>query len=165
MKFPLCEQCIEAEELCPACEQLLREGKITALDVAVSHLLGRLKRKLSLENADFVKALDLGKLVVIVATGKIGVFIGRKGRIVTEVSRELGRKVRVIEQTSDEKKMVQDLVGKAQVLGINKVFSPAGQEYKVVVAKKDAPRLVSGKARLEEAIRQLLGAKATIAFE
>ncbi len=165
MQFPLCEPCIEAEELCENCSKALEEGKITHIDVAISHVLGKIQRKEHLENADFVKALDLGKLVVIVATGKIGVFIGKKGKIVTPISRELGKRVRVIEQTPDEKKMIQDLVGKAGIVSFNRVFNPDGsQAFKVVIAKADAPKLAASKPRIEQALQQLLGMKAEIEF-
>ena len=165
MKFPVCENCVEAEELCPTCAASLQDGKLSAIDVAVSHVLGKIKRKQHLENVDFVKALDLGKLVIIVATGKIGVLIGRKGKIVTEVSRELGKRVRVIEHTQDEKKMIQDLVGKAKIVSFNKVFNPEGQSMKVVIAKADAPLLAAARTRLEQALQQLLGIKASIEFQ
>jgi len=110
-------------------------------------------------------AFELGDFTVLVCEGNIGSLIGRKGTIVSELTKMMGRKVRVIEQTKDEKKMVQDLIGNVRLLGINKVFSPQGTEYKILIHSADESRLPTGKEALEKCIAGLLNGNVAVQFE
>ena len=72
--------------------------------------------------------------------------------------------MRVVEHTKDERKMVQDLLGNVRLIGVNKVFSTEGVQYKIVIQSADQTKLPDGKKKLEDCISGLLKGTATIEF-
>lgn len=164
MKTVLCGNDLKREVLCRECQRRLDAGEISDLDVKVSKLLYRMSKKFFEPDIEFRKALDLDEIIVLACTGDIGLLIGRGGKIVGEMSRELGKKVRIIEKNSDEKKMAQDLAGAARILGVNKVFRKDGEELKIMLAEADRGRLFTTPENLEKAMRILLNAKVTTEF-
>ena len=111
-----------------------------------------------------IDAVELEGIIVLACEGKIGSLIGRKGTIVSELSKQLGKKVRVIEYTKDERKMVQDLLGNVRLIGVNKIFATGGVQYKIVIQSADQTKLPDVKNRLEDCISGLLNGNATIEF-
>ncbi|MFH1587224.1 MAG: hypothetical protein ABID38_05170 [Candidatus Diapherotrites archaeon] len=165
MRTPLCEIDAKREDLCPDCQKRLDEGKINDLDVRVSRSLHKLSKKFFFKNVDFTRALELNEIIVLVCEGNIGSLIGKRGRVVAELTAEFGKKCRVIERSSDEKKMVQDLVGTARVLGINKVFDPEKTIHRIIIAEQDKGKMIAPREHLEKGISELLQGEATIEFE
>jgi len=165
MKTPICETDVKRDDLCSDCKKMVDEGKINDLDVKMSRSLHKLTKKFFFKNVDFSKALELNELIVLVCEGNIGSLIGKKGRVVAELTNEYGKKVRVIEKSSDEKKMVQDLVGNARVLGINKVFDPEKTIHRIIIANQDKDKMIAPQDQLEKGISELLQGEATIEFE
>ncbi len=163
MNTPICSADTRRDALCRECKKKLEEGSITELDVKISRALQKLSRHYLID-IDFKKALEMGDVVVMVCTGNIGSLIGKKGRIVSELGKELGRKMRVIEKVADEKKMIQDLVGNARVLAVDKVFKVDGKEHKIKIPKQDSDRLIAEKPVLEKAIAAILKTDAKIEF-
>ncbi|MFH1256087.1 MAG: hypothetical protein V1494_02230 [Candidatus Diapherotrites archaeon] len=164
MKTALCENDLKKDSLCSSCRQRLDDGAMTLKDVEVSRALYRLSKKFFFLNVEFNKALDLDELLVLVCQGNIGSLIGKKGRIVAVLSKEFGKKVRVIEKAKDEKKMLQDLLGSVRVIGVNKVFKPEGHELKVLIEKKDMDKMPLKAEDLEKSINSLLESKARVEF-
>lgn len=164
MKTPLCEVDAQREILCNECKKRLDEGSLSDLDIAISRILGRMDKSFPISSVEFKQAIDLNEMIVMVCEGNIGTLIGKKGRIVSEITRKVGKKVRVIEHTKDEKKMIQDLVGGARVLGVNKIFKPKKQEYKVIISRFDEGKLMISKENLEKGIQQLLQAETSVEF-
>ena len=74
----------------------------------------------------------------------------------------LGKKARIIEQTKNEKKTIQDLIGNARILGIEKKFLPESTETVIHVLKQDENKLSASKDSLEKGLERVLGAKTTI---
>ncbi|MBU0661941.1 hypothetical protein KJ891_00620, partial [Candidatus Micrarchaeota archaeon] len=151
MRTAICESDLKREFLCTECGRKLAEKEISELDVRVSRLLHKLSKRFFEPDIEFKKALELENLIVLVCTGNIGSAIGRRGVIVAEMSRELGKKVRIIEKAKDEKKMIGDLVGAVRLLGVNKIFRPEGLGFTVKIAKGDEGRMVTNAASLEKA--------------
>ena len=164
MEAPICERDMKRDSLCRECEQALSEGKISELDVRVSRALQKLSKQFYFVNAEFKKSLDLGDMVVLLCKGNIGSLIGKKGRVVSELGKVLEKKVRVIELVKDDKKMIQDFVGNARVLSVNKVFRIDGKEHKVIIAEQDRERLATSPQVLKAGIEKMLDTQATIIF-
>ena len=164
VKTVICDTDLKRNSLCEECKNKLNDGKISELDITASRLLSKISNTVYLENVEFKKALDLGDLVVLVCTGNIGLIIGKKGKNVAELSKELGKKVRIIEETKDEKKMIQDLIGEARIIAVNKIFKRDGHEHKIMIKEADKAMLVTDIEKLNQAIEALLSTSATIEF-
>lgn len=169
MKAPICEVCLKTDDiLCPADEKKLQEGLITELDVKVARLLYKL---LGDADVEFKKAVEAGDLVVIiVGKGDVPVVIGKGGKNIKTLVKELGKRVRVIEgietETIDDlKKLATDLFYPASVFGVNIVYKPGGEHsYKILVLGRERKRLPEKPEILESVLAQITGKDVKISF-
>ncbi|USG98972.1 KH domain-containing protein [Thermococcus argininiproducens] len=168
MKAPICEVCLKTEDiLCPADEKKLQEGVISEMDVRISRMLYKLLGDVDVE---FKKAVEAGDLVVImVGEGNVPLVIGKGGKNIKLLMRELGKRVRVIEGmeikgTEDIKKLAIDLLYPASVFGVNVVYAPAGQYYKVLILRRDKQKLPERQEILENILSKIVGSDVKISF-
>jgi len=166
MKLPICEICAKTKIMCAGCEDKVKTGGIADLDVKVSTLLFEMNSKYNLENADLYKAVDLGKIILILTRGEVGVLIGKEGKVVSELSQKLGKKVRIAEYSGDLKKTISDMIVPAKLVGINQVYLPDGKiSYKVRLLRSEMKQLPVDINTLEKALNSLFGGKSRIDFE
>ncbi|ASJ04268.1 KH domain-containing protein [Thermococcus barossii] len=169
MKAPICEVCLKTDDiLCPADEKKLQDGVISELDVKVARLLYRLIGDADME---FKKAVEAGDLIVIVVgEGDVPITIGKGGKNIKALMRELGKRIRVIEAvevkgTDDVKKLATDLLYPAGVFGVNIVYKPGGGTYyKVLVLNRDRRKLPEKAEVLESILSQIAGEDVKINF-
>ncbi|MEM4554435.1 MAG: KH domain-containing protein [Candidatus Anstonellaceae archaeon] len=165
MKTPVCEQDAISGNLCSSCTKKLQAGKITQLDFEVAQILYKINERHNITNASFTKALDLGKVVLILTEGEVGLLIGKDGKVVGELSAALGKKVRIAEAQGNVKKTIADIISPVRLLGINRVFSQGREFTKVRLPKKDLPRLPIDLQTLERVLCQLLEEEVQLVFE
>ena len=169
MKAPICEVCLKTDGiLCPADEKKLQEGVISELDVKVARMLYRLLGDVDIE---FKKAVEAGDLIVIVVgKGDVPITIGKGGKNIKTLVKELGKRVRVIEginaETTEEiKKLASDLLYPAGVFGVNVVYKPGGERYyKVLVSGRDRKKLPEKPEVLESLLGQIIGKEVRLDF-
>jgi len=169
MKAPICEVCLKTDDiLCPADEKKLQEGVISELDVKVARLLYKL---IGDADVEFKKAVEAGDIVVIVVgEGDVPLTIGKGGKNIKALMRELGKRIRVIEAvevtgTDDVRKLATDLLYPAGVFGVNVVYKPGGGTYyKVLVMRRDRKKLPEKADVLESILSQITGSEVKINF-
>jgi len=169
VKAPICEVCLKTDGiLCPADEKKLQEGVISELDVKVARMLYRLLGDVDIE---FKKAVEAGDLIVIVVgKGDVPITIGKGGKNIKTLVKELGKRVRVIEginaETTEEiKKLASDLLYPAGVFGVNVVYKPGGERYyKVLVFGRDRKKLPEKPEVLESLLGQIIGKEVRLDF-
>jgi len=165
MKTPVCDSDLKSGELCPLCEKKIAEGKITRLDFEVARILYKINDRYNISNASFFKAIDLGRVVLILTRGEAGLLIGKQGKIVSELSSSLGKKVRIAEASGDVKKTISDIITPARLLGINHAFHEGKEITKVRIAREDMAHLPLDIASLEKVLRALLEDDVKLSFE
>ena len=165
MKTPVCDNDVKNGQLCDDCKRKLFEGKITQLDFEVAQILGRINERYNISNATFYRALDLGKVVLILTRGEVGLLIGKQGKVVSELSSALGKKVRIAQTTGDVKKTISDIIMPARLLGINHTYHEGAEVCKVRIAKSDLSLMPIDIESLETVLRSVLEGKAVIEFE
>lgn len=165
MKTPICEICAKTETLCSGCKEKLGKEKISELDVEVSKLLYKINEKHNISEASFVKALDLGRMIIILTEGDVGILIGKEGKVVSELSQSLGKKVRIAEYTGDLKKSIADIVTPARLVGLNKLYQKGKETYRVRLLKSEISLLPLDINTLEKVLHSLVGEEVKIAFE
>jgi transcription antitermination factor NusA-like protein len=105
-----------------------------------------------------------------VGEGDVPITIGKGGKNIKVLIRELGKRVRVIEgmkaETTDElKKLASDLLYPAGVFGVNVVYRPNGETYyKVLVFGRDRKKLPEKPEILESVLSQIAGKDVKISF-
>ncbi len=156
MKTPVCEEDVRNGELCPQCKKKLAEGRISELDFEVAQVLCKINERYNITNASFTKALDLGRVVLILTRGEVGLLIGKDGKIVGEISSALGKKVRIAEAQGDVKKTIADIIAPVRLLGINRVFHEGKEITKVRLPRHELEELPIDVPTLEKVLRHLL---------
>ncbi|MFH1820850.1 MAG: hypothetical protein ABH852_00185 [Methanobacteriota archaeon] len=167
MQTPICNICLKSGILCQGCSSKIKEGKISKLDLDVSCALFELSKKhKELEKLTLKSAVDADGLVILmVGTGQIPFLVGRRGRVVQELEGILNSKVRIVEEGSTEKKLIQDLLTPADVLGINVLYTKSGDEYRIRVPRTHMKRLPRSKEKIQAALSKLTNKTFTIVFE
>lgn len=163
MVLPVCNVCLKSGMLCQGCENKLKSGEISSMDVDIAKLL----YKIGDGKLGFKKTIEIGDVVIIVTDkDQVGKLIGKGGKIVREISKTLNKKVRVVGENSDLKSVAVDILAPARVSGINIVYGKDGeQKYKIRVRKEDSRRLPAKLDILNDIIEQLTGDKTLVVIE
>ena len=165
MKTPIPDEDVRSGQMGEATKRKLSEGKITELDFEVAQILYKINERYNISAASFYKALDLGHAVLILTKGEAGLLIGRYGKIVSELSSSLGRKVRIAEVKGDVKKSISDVIMPARLLGVNHIFHEGKELTKVRLSKLDLAHLPIYIPSLEKALKALMEQEVLLEFE
>ncbi|OIO21481.1 hypothetical protein AUJ17_02305 [Candidatus Micrarchaeota archaeon CG1_02_47_40] len=165
MKTPICELCGKTATLCSACRSKLKNGRITETDFRVATFLYQLNEGYNISGASFEHALDLGRVVLILTSGNVGLLIGKEGRVVSELSMHLGKKVRIAECSGDMKKTISDILLPVELLGINTVYTKDGECCRVRLPKAQIMRLPMDLDSLERILKSLLKKEVKLSLE
>lgn len=168
MKTPICTIDIKSGFLCGRCQDKLEKGLITQLDIDMAkELLSLEDKNPSLKDVEFKRAVDTGQMViVIVGQGNLPEALTSKGKVIKELEKRLSKKIRVIEENSNIRRTIEDMVTPAAVLGINTLWLPDGSlEKKVRLSANDSKKLPADIRVLEEAVKSLTRERIRIVFE
>jgi transcription antitermination factor NusA-like protein len=149
--------------LCQGCENKLKSGEISSMDVDIAKLL----YKIGNGKLGFKKTIEIVDVVIIVTDkDQVGKLIGKRGKIVREISKTVSKKIRVVGENSDLKSVATDILAPARISGINIVYGKDGeQKYKIRVRKEDSRRLPAKIEILNDIIQQLTGEKTLVFIE
>jgi len=155
MVLPVCDVCLKSGILCQGCENKLESGEISQLDLDIAKVLF----KLGEGKLGFKKTIEMGDIVIIITEKEqIGKLIGKSGKIVRELSKTVGKKIRVVGENSDLRAVAKDILAPARVSGINIVYGTDGEEkFKIRVMKEDSRKLPGRLDTLNEIIKMLTG--------
>ncbi|WP_414470232.1 KH domain-containing protein [Methanobacterium sp. ACI-7] len=163
MVLPVCDVCLKSGMLCQGCENKLKSGEITQIDLDIAKLLF----KLGDGKIGFKRTIEIGDVVIIVTDkDQVGKIIGKNGKIVKAISKKVGKKIRVIGEGSDFKEIARDLLAPARISGINIVYGMKDEEkYKIRVMKEDSRRLPARLDVLNNIMSQLTDEKTIIVID
>lgn len=166
MKASICEDCLKSDELCDDCSQRLESGDISEEAVEISRYLYSLTEDYPyLQNAE-VNKIYVGDKIIVIVTSKedVGKVVGKGGEIVKLLAEKWERAIRVVELSKDVKKFVKNLLPDVKVYGVNKVFSPEEDYYRVVVSEEDKNRIILKEDEFTELVEEVTGEKARLSF-
>lgn len=163
MVLPVCDVCLKSGMLCQGCENKLKTGEISQLDLDIAKILYRVGDG----KIGFKKTIEIGDVVIIITEkNQVGKLIGKGGKIVREISKTLERKIRVVGENSDLKAVATDILAPARISGINIVYGKDGEErYKIRVQREDARRLPAKLDLLNSIIQELTGEKTLVVID
>ncbi len=163
MVLPVCDVCLKSGMLCQGCEKKLRTGEITQLDLDISKILF----KVGEGKIGFKRTIEIGDIVIIVTEkDQVGKLIGKSGKIVREISRTVGKKIRVVGENSDLRSVARDILAPARISGINIVYGTDGdQKYKIRVMGEDSRKLPGRLDVLNDIIKQLTGEETLVVVD
>lgn len=164
---PVCYFDLRSGILCPRCEAKLRSGEITKLDVEVARLLVNIESRLpQLQKASFIRAVDAEEYVFIVVgrgdLAKLNPIIGELRRILSD---KLGKPVIIIENQTDLRLLLEDLLSPLRIVGMNTVWIPDGtREIHIIVSGSKHSLPISEKA-LHSVVEKFYGTSLRLTFE
>ncbi|HHW17039.1 MAG TPA: transcription elongation factor NusA [Methanothermobacter sp.] len=163
MGLPICDVCLKSGILCQGCEDKLKSGEVSELELEISKVLYRLAEG----KLGFKRAIDMGDVVIIITDrDQVGKLIGKGGKIVRTISRAIGKRVRIVGEDSDLKSVAEDVLAPARISGINIVYGKDGKEkFKIRVIKEDARRIPASLDVLNRIIKRLTGEETTIVVD
>lgn len=163
MVLPVCDVCLKSGMLCQGCENKLKSGEITQIDLDIAKLL----YKVGDGKIGFKKTIEIGDVVIIVTEkDQVGKLIGKGGKIVRAISKKIGKKVRVVGENSDLKSVSTDILAPARISGINIVYGKDGKEkYKIRIMREDARRIPAKLSLLNDIIQKLTNEETIIVVD
>ena len=94
-----------------------------------------------------------------------GVLIGRGGKVVSALSAALGKRVRVIAESGDARRSLEDLISPVKISGINEVYHAGEAQLRIRIAKEDEGDLRVDVRKLEPLVGKWMGKPVEFVFE
>jgi len=142
MKFPICSVCLKNNLLCNACAEKVGENEIKIDEIKIYRRLNRLlKNQKTLKDIEIKRAVGKTMLLIVTKKNDAARLIGKEGRVVKKLAKGLDRSVRIVEQPPQLKDFVNDVFFTVPILGINVVYSPEGELYRIRVPKSERMKL------------------------
>jgi transcription antitermination factor NusA-like protein len=165
LRYPLDRICIKSGVFCSHCQQKIESEVVERGELEVLKALVNLEDKLKfLRRGEYVKSILVGDDVYLFV--KNGFDSTELNTLEQELSRELGRRVRVVEYTHDLRSLVEQILYPATIIGINRVWLPDGTEIlSVRVSRRDKRHLASLKEQVELLIEKISGVKTRLSFD
>ncbi len=165
MKYPLDRICVKSGILCPNCQRKVDTGIVGKYEIPIMKALMELEDEMKeLRKGEYVKAYEADNMVVIIVKGFDD--YEELEKISKRLSGKLRKKVKLVNMVGDRKRLVEQVIAPATLLGLNTLWLPDGREEVIVRVPRREQRLIIGrKMKLEELLTRLLGTNVRIRFE
>jgi transcription antitermination factor NusA-like protein len=165
----ICNFCLKSGILCPQCEEKVRRGDVSELDLQIAKILSELENKYpALQTVYFHKSIESNDvLVILVNKGDVPRILSYGGKILREISDKTGkRKIRILAYNEEPRRFLEDLFAPALVLTINTVWLPDGStETKVVIPKRDMRKMPASVEVLKDLAKNIRNITLRVEFE
>jgi len=162
----LCGGCVAKRTLCKDCRSKLASGELTQVEIDVERALFKLSKKNPvISEAQVVKTIDAGSVLIITGRGSSKKLIGPSGKTVREIAAQLKRHVRIMEEPRNSRDLLNKLIGSSSILGVNILYTPEGETFRVRVNKAYKNRLPLQPETFSSVAKELLGKNMEIVFE
>jgi transcription antitermination factor NusA-like protein len=144
MKAPVCEICLKSGILCRSCDERMKKGEVSGMEVKIAGALLKLSRKRkALRDIEMVRAAESpGAVVVVCGKGDAAKIIGASGQTVKGLEKETGKRILIAEDADDMNGFVQNLISPLKLVSINTLYKD-GRELLKVVTKGKGQRISS----------------------
>jgi len=166
VKAELCQFCLKSGILCSKCREKVRKGEVTETDLVIARLLLSLEDEYPpLEDVYFHKAVEADDvLAVLVGRGDVARMLSYGGKITKILSQKTGKKIRILEHNSNERKFLEDLFAPLNIITINKIWLPDGTTETRVILKKEHRRSQINTKATKEIAKKIHGLTLRIEF-
>lgn len=154
MSPDICEVCLKSSMLCPACQKIVDDGSISELELSIKRFIHSIKENNpSIQDIQVHEVIDSdGIVTILTGKGDAGKIIGKGGKFIKGLSKDLGKRVKVLESGADLKSTVQNAILPLRLLGLNVLYSQGGERLKIRIS---ASQLKHSPVKLNEIIKTL----------
>ncbi len=166
MKAELCRFCLKSGILCSQCREKIRKGQVSETDLKIARLLLSLEEEYPpLQNVYFHKAVEADNvLAVLVGRGDVARMLSYGGKIAKILSQKTGKKIRILEYNSDERKFLEDLFAPLDIITVNKIWLPDGTTETRMILKKGRKKPQVNSRAIKEIAKKIHGITLRIEF-
>ena len=167
LKSPICNFCLKSGILCSNCEEKVRKGEITDVDINVARTLLELEKTYPpLQKITLRKAYQSGEtLILIVNRGDVPHLAGSDGKIMRAISQGVGKKVKVLETGGSDRKFIEDLFSPLNIVTINTIWLPDGSIESRLVLSGSPRRIPVDAEALRKLAKEIRGINLRVEFE
>lgn len=167
MRAPICFFCAKSGVLCPKCQEKLDRGEITEDDIEVSKwFINHEAKNPQIKDYIIHKTVKLPRMIIIMVSGGGGASRVLLSKLSRQISEDKRIAARVIEKSSSIKRLLEQIVVPARVIGANTVWLPDGSwESTIRIPRSDVKKMPIDARSAEEAIKRLTGETIHIVFE
>jgi transcription antitermination factor NusA-like protein len=152
--------------LCNGCAERVGSEEIKVDEIKMFRRLNELlKDQRNLKDVEIKRAVGNDVLMIITNKDDISKLIGKEGRTVKKLSKELDRPVKIVEQSPDIKDFVKDVFSSVPVIGINVIYKPEGKMYKIRIKDTERTKLPLSSEIFASVSRSLFHIDTDIVFE
>ncbi len=162
MKSPICSVCLNSEILCSACQNKVNSGSISEKELDVIRKVNKLSSKIR-GDIEIKRIMETDNTIVIVCSpGSSFKVIGKGASNIKTLSKDMGKTIRVIDDSTDQRTLIQNVIFPIPITGFALVYSAGGEKYKITVSTGSLP--VSRNSFVEIA-KKILGKDVSLEIE
>ncbi|MEZ0393487.1 MAG: transcription elongation factor [Desulfurococcaceae archaeon] len=165
MRYPLDKVCVKSGVLCEVCRRKVESGVVSESELPVMRALMTLEEKSkALRKGEYVKSYTLDDEVLVMLRGEWE--RGELDEVAKALSDALGKRVKVIVDSADRRRIVEQVVSPASLMGVDEVWLPNGiQLVRVRISRRDKRFLRGREREYEELLSSLVGSRVRLSFE
>ncbi|WFO75886.1 transcription elongation factor [Desulfurococcaceae archaeon MEX13E-LK6-19] len=166
MKYPLDKVCVKSGILCPRCQRLVDTGEVQQYEIPIMKTLIELEegKYKELRQGSYIKAYKSDNIIIVLVQG-----IGDPKALEKaskDLSQKLGFRVKIIEKTGDIRRLIEQVIHPAILLGVNTLWLPDGSEQVVIRIPRRDHRLISNYIKdYEKILGEIIGKPVRIRYE
>jgi transcription antitermination factor NusA-like protein len=166
VKLPICLIDAQTNTLCRKCKQLLRDGRISDIDIEISKILLDLSNtERDIKNIAFYSAIELDEVVILITRHQDVPLLSKK-EIIDKIKQVVYKEIRFLERTKDPKKLVESLLHPIPILNVSTLYLPpfSDKEYKIEISKKYKNQLPIPEEVVVQTVTSVLETEAYIEY-
>jgi transcription antitermination factor NusA-like protein len=134
--------CVKSGIFCSRCEEKLKKGQITDLDVKVIRTITELeKENPPLQQATFHRAVEAGDIMAVMVDKKgMDAFLASGAKLAKSLGDKVGKRIRILSFGGDERDFLEELFTPFSILTINTIWLPDGSRETKVILTGRRPR-------------------------
>jgi len=165
----ICAVDLKSGILCPRCEEKVRSGEVSELDLNVAKtLLGMEDAYPALQKIHFHKSIESGNTLIILVDKKdVHLLQNYGGKILRDIAvKTRKKKVRILGYNDGTRHFLENLFAPAAILTINTIWLPDGStETKVILPKRDSRKLPTNVEVLKDLAKNIRNITLRVEFE
>lgn len=167
MRMQLCNFCVKSGILCQKCQEKIRTGEVSETYIRIAKLLIKFEDKYpSIQKIFLNNVYNVDNIIAIaVGNGDSARLLASRGQILRDLSKSIGKRIRVFEKSGDVRKFLEDLFMPTKILAINTIWLPDGSTETRVVLPERPRRLSLRRDVLKELAEKIRGMTLRITFE